>query len=124
MAKLKYPTIRIPKDYSYTVEEIAALYSISQKTVFRWIKSEGLVNFSYAKKFYIHSSELLSFLNFKNGKHKIKTPSGSIYCVKCQNPQKMKTRIRNIANKNTTAKCKVGVCPVCQTKCQQFINNK
>lgn len=124
MAKLKYATNRIPHNYTFWISDLAQLLSISKKTVSRWIKKEGLVHFEYAKKFHIHSSDLLAFLHMKNNKHKVKIPDGMVYCFKCKAARYMQTSTIGHKPASNRTQTQHGLCEVCGTKCNVYVYDK
>ena len=68
----KYPLHIIRWNYTYSIVEMANLYTITPTTVFRWIRGEGLKRIEVSKRYFVHSSELREFLE-KNNKKKMNT---------------------------------------------------
>ena len=124
MAKLKYTTNRIPENYTYWVADVAKLFGISEKTVLRWVKDEGLVHFEYAKKYHFHSSDLLFFIKYKNRKHKIIIPEGMVLCFKCRVARTMRPNTIGYISISSDVQSKYGECIVCGTKCYRYIKTR
>lgn len=86
MAKLYNP--RLAKvHYSYTVAEIAELYTVHKNTVLTWIK-DGLPLCNGKKPYLIHGSDLRDYLQAKREKNKRPCKPGEIYCLPCKQPRK------------------------------------
>jgi len=120
--KHKYSLKPIRQNYTYAVDEIAELYGIAPDTVFRWIKNEGLVRILNSKKYFVHSSELLKFLEKRSNKNKKPCGEGEIYCCKCRKPQKPKPgSIISKQNPNKTIQIS-GKCSVCSTRINSIVS--
>lgn len=114
----------IRRDYTYTVEEIADLYSITSDTVFRWIREQGLKRIDGTKKYFVHGSELIKFLERRNAKNKKPCKDGEMYCCKCRKPTKPKPdslKPKNLANKTVRVH---GRCSICNTKMNTVVSGK
>lgn len=124
MRKLIYNLSRIRQNYSYTVYEIAKLYDISLRTVFRWINQEGLKRIPGVRPHLVHSSELRRFLEQKNARNKQPCGEGEIYCCKCRKPRKPKgdsLKARRMPNKTIKV---IGRCEACNTRVNTFVSGK
>lgn len=115
----RYSLAPIRGNYTYTVEEVAELYSIVSDTVFRWIREEGLKRLPGSKKYYIHSGDLRRFLERKNKRNKKPCSDGEIYCCKCRVPRRPSmnaVQAENLPNGTIRVKAKCGVCGTGQFK--------
>ncbi len=125
MARKPVYTLRlIRRDYTYSVEEVAALFGITSHTVFRWISREGLKRIPGTKKYFVHSSDLHAFLEEKNARNKQPCAVGEIYCCKCHEPRKPKLASLNSQKMpNKTIRIS-GRCGVCNTRMNTFVSFK
>ena len=90
--KRRHPNHRLVKIHrSYTVEEIAILFSIHKNTVRQWIKG-GLVTIDDKRPMLILGHVLVDFLKARRTKNKQKCKPGELYCVRCRSPKKPPTR--------------------------------
>lgn len=125
MAKKRTYSLKpIRQNYTYSVYEIADLYSLTPDTVFRWVRNEGLKRIVNSKKYFIHSSDLRKFLKKRNKKHKHSCNEGEIFCMKCQKPQKPKNgTLKNKKMPNKTIRV-MGKCSVCDTRVNTVVSGK
>jgi hypothetical protein len=71
---------------SYTVEEIADLYSIHKNTVREWVKV-GLPALDDRRPMLILGRELGAFLQARRTKNKRTCQPGEMYCLRCRIPR-------------------------------------
>jgi len=71
--------------YSYTVEEIAALYDVHPNTARSWLKS-GLTAIDDARPILVAGTELRRFIEDQRAGAKKPCPPGTMYCFRCQAP--------------------------------------
>ena len=71
---------------SYTVEEIADLYSIHKNTVREWVKV-GLPALDDRRPMLILGRELGAFLQTRRTKNKRTCQPGEMYCLRCRIPR-------------------------------------
>jgi hypothetical protein len=122
--KQRYSLKPIRRNYTYSVYEVAELYSITPDTVFRWIRSEGLNRIAHSRKFFVHSGDLTKFLEKRNSKYKRPCKDGEIYCCKCRKPQKPKSaslKFKKIPNKTIRV---LGRCSICDTRINTVVSDK
>lgn len=72
---------------SYTVGEVAVLYSVHKRTVRNWIKS-GLFTYREKRPNLILGTDLRMFINNQRKGYKNECEQSEIYCFKCRTPQK------------------------------------
>lgn len=97
---------------SYTVEEIADLYSVHKNTVNNWLK-QGLEECGAGRPRLILGTALREFLERKRRKNKRPCKPGQIYCVACRIPVFPRdNRAYLESGKNVRARV-VGQCPLC-----------
>jgi hypothetical protein len=83
----RHPNPRLVKMHrSYTVEEIARLFSKHKNTVRAWIK-QGLQPIDGRRPTLIHGLELVRFLQNRRMSGKRPCPPGHMYCLKCRSPK-------------------------------------
>lgn len=85
MAK-SYNPRRAKLHRSYTVAEVAALFSVTRAAVRAWIKG-GLPTIKTTGPLLILGAELQDFLKRRQAIRKRVCPPGSIYCLKCREPR-------------------------------------
>jgi hypothetical protein len=82
--KRRYNTRLITSRHSYTPEEVAQLFVINKKTVFRWLQ-EGLRPLEENKKpLLIMGEELRHFLTEEKKKQKVSLKKDEFFCLKCR----------------------------------------
>lgn len=122
--KHRYSLSQIRRNYTYSIDEVAELYGLTPDTVFRWIRNDGLKRIPHSRKFFVHGSDLASFLEIRNSKNKRPCNEGEIYCCKCGKPQKpihASLKIKKNPNKTISVK---GKCSVCNTGVNTFVSGK
>lgn len=83
----RHPNHRLVKIHrSYTVEEIAKLFSSHKNTVRRWIK-DGLTSIDDKRPILILGHVLVAFLQARRIKNKQTCKVGELYCVRCRAPK-------------------------------------
>jgi hypothetical protein len=87
MAKRPRPNHRLVKiHYSYSVEDVAALFSIHKNTVREWLR-RGLPALDRKRPLLILGSALAEFLRARRQAAKRPCKRGELYCVKCRQPR-------------------------------------
>ena len=122
--KNRYSLKPIRRNYTYTVYEVAELYSITPDTVFRWIRSEGLKRISHSRQYFVLGNDLATFQEKWNGKNKRPCQDGEIFCCKCRNPQRPKPaslKFEKLPNKTIRVLAK---CAVCGTRMNRPVSGK
>jgi hypothetical protein len=81
------PNPRLAKIHrSYTVEEIATLYTVHRNTVRTWIK-RGLPTIDQRRPVLVLGRHLADFLRERRAVNKRSCGPGEIYCVRCREPR-------------------------------------
>lgn len=111
----KYSTRRISSKVSYTIHEIAELFSLHKNSVSTWIKS-GLPIIDNKKPYLINGADLIQFLNIRQKKRKHICKSYELYCCKCRLPRKPHPNSVIIENRNMYRLKISARCEICQTK--------
>jgi hypothetical protein len=122
--KQRYSLRKIRWNYTYSVYEIAELYDLTPDTVFRWIRDDGLKRIGNFKKYLVHSSDLLKFLEKRNSKNKHPCKDGEIFCCKCKKPQRPEPKsLKTKKQPNKTIKI-LGKCSLCGTTMMTYVSGK
>jgi len=106
---------------SYTVEEVAVLYSVHKNTVRTWIKN-GLPVFDDKKPCLIHGQELRTYLQSKRQKRKQKCKPYEMYCMHCRSPQRPAMNMVDYEAVTLTTGRLTGLCGTCEGNINKFIS--
>jgi predicted DNA-binding protein YlxM (UPF0122 family) len=109
-----YDTRRIKRDYPYTLQEIAKLYSVHKSAVRQWLK-RGLQKIDKQKPILIHGRALLLFLKTQQQQRKSPLKANEFYCLKCRAPRMAYENAVDIVIQNNTRVSIQGLCAVCET---------
>ncbi|MDP1766068.1 MAG: helix-turn-helix domain-containing protein [Methylotenera sp.] len=121
MAK-RHPNHRHVKIHrSYTVEEIASLFSIHKNTVRGWVKA-GLAPSDDKRPMLILGHTLAAFLNARRVKNKQTCQPGEIYCVKCHAPKSPAADMAEYKPVTDTLGNLVAICPDCNSIMNRRVN--
>jgi hypothetical protein len=83
----RHPNYKLIKIHrSYTVEEIAKLFSSHKNTVRRWIK-DGLTCIDDKRPMLVLGQVLVEFLQTRRAKNRRICKQGELYCVRCRLPK-------------------------------------
>lgn len=83
----RHPNPRLAKIHrNYTVEEIAALFSVHRNTVREWVK-RGLPTNDDRRPMLILGRDLVAFLCARRAKNKRPCQPEEIYCMRCRSPK-------------------------------------
>lgn len=114
MAK-RHPNHRHVKIHrSYTVEEIASLFSIHKNTVRGWIKT-GLHPSDDKRPMLILGRDLAAFLQARRVKNKQTCQLGEIYCVRCRAPKNPAGDMADYQAVTEKLGNLVAICPDCNS---------
>lgn len=104
---------------SYTMEEVANLYSINKRTVRNWIQ-DGLPVIKEKKPFLILGTELRIFIRQKNKSRKRKCKPNELYCFRCRKASLVEaTSIHFLRESHGTGRV-FGACLQCGVKVHKF----
>lgn len=111
MAKVHNPNLcKIHR--SYTIEEIANLYTVHKNTVRAWIKG-GLQVCDNLKPLLILGQDLKDFLRGKRTQNKRPCKPNEIYCLKCRTPQKPELNTLEFRHETATKGRVIARCLTC-----------
>jgi hypothetical protein len=122
--KQRYSLKPIRRNYTYSVDEIAAIYGLTPDTIFRWIRNDGLKRITPSRKYFVHGSDLISFLEKWNSKNKHPCTDGEMFCFKCRKPRIPNLETLKIKKQLTKAIKSFGRCVVCGTCMNKTISSK
>ncbi|BCL62314.1 hypothetical protein DGMP_30070 [Desulfomarina profundi] len=118
----RYPNHRLVKIHrSYTVEEVAGLFSIHKNTVRNWIKS-GLATIDRKRPALIQGSVLVDFLQKRRTKNKQTCKPGELYCVRCRMPRPAAGDMADYSPDSEKTGNLTAICPVCDTIMNRRVN--
>ncbi len=120
MSKLPNPN-RAKIHRSYTVGEVAELFSVHKNTVRLWVK-DGLQTNDNKRPLLILGSDLKQFLQSKRKNKKRKCHPFEIYCVRCRSPQLPALNMVDFKPMNSSMGCMIGLCPSCDGIINKFCN--
>lgn len=106
---------------SYTVEEIALLFSVHKNTVRAWVKA-GLPVCDDQKPMLILGSVLREYLRAKNKKRKQTCTPYEMYCFSCKAPKKPAENMVDYEPINDTTGRMIGICSSCEGMINKYTN--
>ena len=111
--KRRHPNHRLVKIHrSYTVEEIATLFSNHKNTVRQWVKG-GLATVDDKRPMLILGHVLVDFLKARRTKNKKKCKPGELYCVRCRTPKRPAGNMADYCPITEKFGNLVAICPDC-----------
>jgi hypothetical protein len=113
--RYRYNTRLIRRDLSYTIQEVAELFSLHPNAVRCWLK-EGLRRIDGRKPYLIHGSDLIDFLNRRQMGRKHRCQPGEMFCCRCREPRLPVVGSIVIHRVNERQIMIRGVCELCGTK--------
>lgn len=116
------PNHRLVKIHrSYTVEEVARLFSVHKNTVRAWVKC-GLPTCDQKRPILILGHDLASFLQARRAKHKHPCRTGEIYCVRCRGPKVPAGEMADYVPVTETIGNLEAICPDCSLIMNRRVN--
>lgn len=104
---------------SYTIEEVASLYSINKRTVQNWIQ-DGLSVIKEKKPFLILGTDLRIFIRLKNKSRKRKCKPHELYCFRCKKASMVQANSIHFLRETHGTGRVFGECIQCGTKVHKF----
>ena len=120
MGKLPNPN-RAKIHRSYTVEEVAELFSVHKNTVREWIKT-GLPIGDDKRPLLILGIDLRDFLQQKRTARKQKCKPFELFCLRCRSPQHPAENMAEYEPINATTGRLIAICPACTGLMNKFIS--
>ena len=106
---------------SYTVEEVANLFSVHKNTVRLWVK-DGLAINDNKRPMLILGFELKYYLQAKRKSNKRKCHPFEIYCVRCRLPKIPAENMVDYEPINDRLGRLIGICPSCGGIINKYFN--
>lgn len=97
---------------SYTVEEVARLFTVHKQTVRNWINA-GLPTLASKRPILIHGSDLREFHDARRKKQKQWCRPGELFCLKCRAPRRPAGAMLDYLPINLVSGNFRGICPTC-----------
>jgi hypothetical protein len=113
--KYTYNVRLIRRDLSYSIQEIADLFSLHPNAVRRWVKA-GLPTIDEERPKLIHGSDLIDFLNTRQRERKRRCAPGEMYCCRCRasrRPKEGRVVVDRIGARQLMVR---GECELCGTR--------
>lgn len=107
---------------SYTVEEVASLYSVHKNTVRAWINKHGLLVNDDLRPALILGRDLRQFHQDRRTKNKRKCLPHEIYCLKCRKPQVPAENMADYLPESETGGRLISLCPECESLVNKYIS--
>jgi hypothetical protein len=118
----RHPNPRLVKIHrTYSVEEIARLFSTHKNTVRNWLR-QGLTAIDRQRPALVLGSELIRFLRERRQKAKQKCGPGRIYCIACRAPKVPAGNVVDCILATATAGNLCGICPDCERMIYRRLN--
>ncbi len=118
------PNARLVKrDATFTVDEIAELFTVHPNTVRNWMAS-GLKSIDGRRPLLIHGSDLIAYLHHQQKRRKRTCAPGELFCFKCRAPRSPKDGILSLENQNARVMRAVGNCEVCGTRMFKAVSRR
>ncbi len=105
---------------SYTVEEVADLFSVHKNTVRAWIK-DGLAINDNKRPLLILGSSLRDYLQAKRANNKHKCLPHEMYCLRCKAPQRPAENMVDYEEINARTGRLIGICPCCNSIINKYL---
>jgi hypothetical protein len=112
---------RVKIHRSYTVGEVAYLFSVHKNTVRLWVK-DGLPTNDNKRPMLILGSDLKQYLQSKRKSKKEKCQPFEMYCVRCRSPQIPYGNMVDYKPINRGMGCLIALCPSCDGFINKFYN--
>ena len=106
---------------SYTVEEVASLFSIHKNTVRIWVK-KGLPTCDDRRPLLVLGSDLREFLQQKRKQNKRKCKPREMYCMRCRAPRIAAEGMVDYDPITDVTGRLIGICPCCDGVINKYIS--
>lgn len=106
---------------SYTVQDVAELYSVDKRTVRNWIK-KGLPIFDDIRPLLILGTDLKVFIRDQRKGNKHKCKLSEIYCFRCRVPRKPDLKTVTFSQQPSGIGRVFGRCSMCNSKVNKYFS--
>ncbi len=120
--KQTYLIRRIKVHISYSIEEIASLLGLHEKTVRNWL-TQGLPTIDQKRPLLIYGENLIEFLRKRQKSRKHPCQIDQFYCVKCKAPRTALGSLADLIFKNQKLLKLTALCAVCETKMNKIASS-
>jgi hypothetical protein len=110
-----YNTRLIKRAATYTLDEIAGVFSVHINSVRQWMAS-GLSPIDFKRPILVHGSVLFKYLNQKQASRKRSCSPSQFYCFTCREPRLPLDNLAFIENQNEYIIRLRAICEQCGTK--------
>jgi hypothetical protein len=105
----------IRRDYSFTVQEIAELFSLHPNAVRRWVKN-GLRTIDSHRPQLIHGTDLIECLDRRQRGRKRRCAPDEMYCFSCREPRRPAGGRMVLMQLSPARWIVQGSCEICSTR--------
>lgn len=105
----------VRRELSYTIQEIAELFSLHPNAVRRWLKA-GLRTIDRHRPQLVHGSDLIDFLHARQRARKRRCAPDEMYCCRCRAPRRTRAGLVIVDRLNATQLMLRGECELCGTR--------
>lgn len=102
----------IKRDFSYTIEEVAALFCLHQNSVRLWLK-DGLQPIDAGRPTLIHGSNLIEFVRDRQAARKHPCGPNDFYCCRCRQARRAWENLVDLENRPGGKVLLKAICDVC-----------
>jgi hypothetical protein len=106
---------------TYTVDEVARLYSVHRNTVRDWMRA-GLPTIDRVRPIVIAGCDLGAFLLDRRQGNKRPCAAGELYCCRCRMPQRPADGQVSYQPMSATSGNLVGICVACSSRMFRRVN--
>ena len=104
----------VRREYSYTIQEIAALFGLHKNTLSQWLKA-GLKPIDRSRPMLIHGSDLINFLLARQSARRTRCQPDEFFCFRCRTPRHPLGRKVDVQPRNAKLLNLVAICAECGT---------
>jgi hypothetical protein len=118
----RHPNPRLAKIHrSYSVEEMARLFSVHKNTVRAWFK-QGLIPIDGQRPTVVRGEDIRRFLTERRARAKRPSGPGRIYCLPCRAPKVPAGKMAECVAVGDTTGALQGICPDCGRMIYRRVN--
>lgn len=119
----RYDTRRIRQHLSYSLLDIAELFSLHKNAVRNWLR-EGLPTIDRQKPYLVHGSELKAFLERRQARRKAKCQPDEFYCLRCRAPRQAWGGLVDALQLSAIRYNLTALCSVCEGSLYRLISTR
>lgn len=111
--KRTYNPLKVKRHRSYTVKDLAELFSVGCNTVRQWIKKHGLPIIKGSYPVMMFWVDIREWLTARQAARKWTCGADEMSCFKCRGPRKVKAGTFRVAKSNSVTPTLKGNCDTC-----------